>query len=155
MTEAASTTPARTLALDLGMRRIGLAISDALGMTAQGLETFQRTTLREDVARLGHFIREYEVGAIVIGNPLHMSGRDSRQGGYVKDFAGRLAERTGLPVILWDERLTTVQATRVLRESGISQKKRGQAVDRLSAVLILQSYLDSLPGAAEWPDASE
>jgi putative Holliday junction resolvase len=140
----------RTLAMDLGMRRIGLAISDPLGITAQGLETFQRTTLREDVGRLGAFIREHEVGKIVIGHPLHMSGRDSRQAGYVKDFAARLEERTGLPVILWDERLTTVQANRVLKESGISQTKRGRAVDRLSAVLILQSYLDSLPGAGKW-----
>lgn len=134
------------------MRRIGVAVSDALGITAQGLETFKRTVLKEDVARMARLAREQEAVLIVVGNPLHMSGRDSRQGAYVQDFATRLTERSGIPVQLWDERLTTVEATRVLKESGISQEKRARAVDRLSAVLILQSYLDSRAGVAEWQE---
>lgn len=137
------------------MRRIGVAISDALGITAQGLETFHRNTLKEDVARMAQFAQQHEAGLIVVGNPLHLSGRDSRQGEYVKDFAERLEERSGIPVRLWDERLTTVEATRVLRESGVSQQKRAKAVDRLSAVLILQNYLDFRSGAAEWQSQSE
>ncbi len=145
----------RVLALDVGMRRIGVAISDPLGITAQGLETFQRNTLREDVARMAEFVQQQQAEAIVVGNPLHMSGRDSRQGEYVKDFAERLAERTGIPVELWDERLTTVEAGRVLRESGVSQQKRAKAIDRLSAVLILQSYLDFKAGADAWQSPSE
>ncbi len=145
----------RIMALDIGMRRIGVAISDVLGITAQGLPTFQRNTLKEDVARMARYAQEQDAGAIVVGNPLHMSGRDSRQGEYVKDFAERLAERSGIPVQLWDERLTTVEATRVLKESGVSQQKRAKAIDRLSAVLILQSYLDFKAGVDAWQSQSE
>lgn len=134
----------RILALDLGKRRIGVALSDELGVTAQGLETIERTRLREDLDRLAELAAERGVGLFLLGNPLHMSGRDSRQGELVRDFGDRLNRRTGLPVVYWDERLTTVEAGRVLRESGISSRKRARAIDRLSAVLILESYLDSL-----------
>ena len=133
----------RVLALDVGARRIGLAISDALGVTAQGLDTLERTNIREDIARLQALAREREVSLILVGHPLHMSGREGRQAQYVRDFADRLKERTGIPVQFWDERLTTVQAGRVLRESGISIRKRAKAIDRLAAVLLLESYLDS------------
>ena len=133
----------RVLALDVGARRIGLAISDALGVTAQGLDTLERTNIREDIARLQALAREREVSLILVGHPLHMSGREGRQAQYVRDFADRLKERTGIPVQFWDERLTTVQASRVLRESGISIRKRARAIDRLAAVLLLESYLDS------------
>lgn len=152
MKEHSHRSAGRILALDVGMRRIGVAVSDALGITAQGLETFRRNTLKEDVARMSRIVVEQGAALIVVGNPLHMSGRESRQGEYIKDFAERLAERSGIPVELWDERLTTVEATRVLEESGISQRKRAQAVDRLSAVLILQNYLDFRAGVAEWQD---
>lgn len=135
----------RVLALDVGLRRIGLALSDSLGITAQGLSTYHRTTMREDLARISLIAKDHEAEMILVGHPLHMSGKEGRQAELVKHFAAKLEERSGLPVQLWDERLTTVVANQVLRESGISQEKRAKAVDRLSAVLILQSYLDSLP----------
>jgi putative holliday junction resolvase len=134
----------RILALDLGKKRIGMAISDPLGVSAQGLPNLERTNKRADLAELARQVEEREVGLILIGNPMHMSGREGRQSAWVREFAEALAERAGLPVRLWDERLTTVQASRVLRESGISIAKRALAVDRLSAVILLQSYLDSL-----------
>jgi putative holliday junction resolvase len=133
----------RVLALDLGKRRIGLALSDELGITAQGLETLERTNIREDLARLSHLATEKNVALILMGNPLHMSGREGRQVEYTRDFAARLGTATGLPIEFWDERLTTVEAQRVLRQSGIGIQKRAQAVDRLAAVILLESYLDS------------
>ena len=136
--------PGRILALDLGKRRIGLALSDELGITAQGLETLHRTRLRDDLAKLGQLIRENNVSLILMGNPVHMSGQEGRQSEYSRDFGERLKASAGVAVKLWDERLTTVEAQRVLRESGISLQKRNQAVDRLSAVILLESYLDSL-----------
>jgi putative Holliday junction resolvase len=135
----------RILALDVGQRRIGLAISDPLGITAQGLPTLERRNLRADMAALGAVARDHGVTLVVLGYPLHMSGRESAQAEKVKEFAAAIERYLGLPAKLWDERLTTVEASRVLRESGIGQQKRARAVDRLSAVLILQSYLDSQP----------
>lgn len=137
----------RILALDVGKRRIGLAISDPLGITAQGLPTLERTTIREDLAILAGLTAERAVSLFLVGEPLHMSGDKSRQAQYIRDFAQRLTERTGVPAHFWDERLTTVQAQRVLKESGISIEKRARAVDRLAAVILLESYLDSLPAA--------
>ena len=136
--------PGRVLALDFGKRRIGLAISDELGITAQGLETLQRTNIREDLRQLTQLIRDRNVTLILMGNPLHMSGAEGRQAEYARDFGDRLSAAAGIPVEYWDERLTTVAAQRVLRESGISIQKRAQAVDRLAAVILLESYLDSL-----------
>ena len=137
----------RILALDVGKKRIGLALSDPLGITAQGLPTLQRTTIREDLAALENLTREHQVKLILMGHPLHMSGRESTQSAYTREFAERLAGRTGLEVRLWDERLTTVEAERVLKQSGISIEKRAKAVDRLSAVILLGSFLDSGGGA--------
>jgi putative holliday junction resolvase len=133
----------RVLALDLGKRRIGLALSDELGITAQGLETLQRSNIREDLARLAQLALEKNVALILMGNPLHMSGHEGRQAEYARDFGERLREATGLPIEFRDERLTTVEAQRVLRQSGISIQKRAKAVDRLAAVILLESYLDS------------
>jgi putative Holliday junction resolvase len=130
--------------LDLGKRRIGLAISDPLGITAQGLPNLNRTNKRSDLDALHQLIRDREVGMILLGNPINMRGSEGRQSVWVREFAGDLESRTGLPVKLWDERLTSVEAGRVLRSSGISIEKRAAAVDRLSAVILLQSYLDSL-----------
>jgi putative holliday junction resolvase len=132
----------RILALDLGKKRIGLALSDPLGITAQGLPTLQRTNIREDLAALAGLIEEHGVRLLLMGHPLHMSGRESRQAEYTREFAGRLAARTGLEVRFWDERLTTVAAERVLKSSGISIAKRAKAVDQLSAQILLTSYLD-------------
>jgi putative Holliday junction resolvase len=134
----------RILALDLGKRRIGMAVSDPLGITAQGLPNLERTNKRSDFAALERLIREREIGMILLGNPINMGGVEGRQSGWVREFAGELQRRTNLPVKLWDERLTSVEAGRVLRSSGISIEKRAAAVDRLSAVILLQSYLDSL-----------
>jgi putative Holliday junction resolvase len=134
----------RILALDLGKKRIGLAISDPLGITAQGLPNLVRTRKRADLAALEQLVRERQVGLILMGNPINMRGDEGRQSAWVREFAQALEKRTGLPVKLWDERLTSVEANRVLRSSGISIQKRAAAVDRLSAVILLQSYLDSL-----------
>jgi putative Holliday junction resolvase len=131
------------MALDVGKRRIGIAVSDLLGITAQGLPTLHRTRVREDIEHLASLAAEQHVRLILVGEPLHMSGDQSRQADYTREFARRLGERTGLPVEFRDERLTTVQAERVLRESGISLEKRTKAVDRLAAVLLLESYLDA------------
>jgi len=135
----------RILAMDVGKRRIGLAVSDPLGITAQGLPTLERTTIREDLDRLADLIAERDVTLLLVGEPLHMSGDPSKQAQYIRDFAARLSDKTGVPVQHWDERLTTVQAQRVLKESGVSIEKRARAVDRLAAVILLESYLDSLP----------
>jgi len=132
----------RILALDLGKKRIGLALSDPLGITAQGLETLQRTNIRQDMAALAQLIEKHEVTLLLMGHPLHMSGDESRQSEYTREFADRLAAYTGIEVRLWDERLTSREAERVLRESGISIEKRARAVDRLAAVILLESYLD-------------
>jgi putative Holliday junction resolvase len=139
-----SPTTTRILALDLGKRRIGLAISDPLRITAQGLPNIVRTNKRADLTALEQLIREREVGLILMGNPINMGGREGRQSEWVREFAADIVRRTRLPVQLWDERLTSVEAGRVLRESGISIEKRAAAVDKLSAVILLQSYLDSL-----------
>jgi putative Holliday junction resolvase len=134
----------RILALDFGKRRIGLAVSDEIGLTAQGLETFQRTTVREDLKRLSELTASLNVTLILMGDPLHLSGQQGRQSEHVREFAARLGEKARVPVAFWDERLTTVEAQRVLKESGISSRKRAQAVDRLSAVILLESYLEWL-----------
>jgi putative Holliday junction resolvase len=139
-----SPTKSRILALDLGKKRIGLAISDPLGITAQGLPNLVRINKRADLAALEQLIAAREVGSILLGNPINMRGTEGRQSGWVHEFATALEKQTHLPVKLWDERLTSVEAGRVLRSSGISIEKRAAAVDRLSAVILLQSYLDSL-----------
>ena len=144
--------PGRILALDLGKRRIGLAVSDELGLTAQGLGTLERTNLRADLAELTRLAVERGVALILMGNPMHMSGSEGRQSAWAREFAERLAAHSGLTVRLWDERLTTVEAERVLRESGISREKRRRAVDRLAAVILLESYLASIPARRETGD---
>jgi putative Holliday junction resolvase len=136
------TAKGRILALDLGKKRIGLALSDPLGITAQGLPTLQRTRIREDLDALAELAAEHEVVLFLMGNPLHMSGAEGRQADYAHEFGGRLAARTGIEIRYWDERLTTVEAQRVLRESGVSLEKRKRAVDRLAAVILLESFLD-------------
>jgi putative pre-16S rRNA nuclease len=133
----------RILAIDYGSRRMGLAVSDPLGITAQGLETLERKNKRADFGRLERTIREYQVREIVLGNPLRMSGEEGAQSQKVAGFADELRRRFQLPVHLWDERLTSAEANRLLREAELSIKKRALAVDRMAAVLILQSFLQS------------
>jgi putative Holliday junction resolvase len=133
----------RILAIDYGSRRMGLAVSDPLGITAQGLETLERKNKRSDFARLERTLREYQVTEIVLGYPLRMSGEEGTASQKVAAFAEELRQKFHLPVHLWDERLTSAEANRVLRESELSIKKRAQAVDRMAAVLILQAFLES------------
>jgi putative Holliday junction resolvase len=130
----------RILGIDPGERRVGLAVSDPLGMTAQGLETFDRRggDLLDHVASL---VDEYGVGTIVVGHPLSMSGRPSRSSERARALARDLERRLGLPVTLWDERLSSAEARRVTAGTGATRRKG--TVDRVAAVLILQSYLDS------------
>jgi putative holliday junction resolvase len=133
----------RILALDLGKKRIGLALSDELGLTAQGLKTLEREGRRDDIETLRKLAVESRVELFLIGDPIHMSGAPSRQGEYAREFARELEYKTGLPVKFWDERWTSREAERTLRGSGIAHADRKPAIDRLSAVILLQSYLDS------------
>lgn len=128
--------------MDVGLRRIGLAVSDPLGITAQGLETLQRQNKRLDLEQLEKVIREYDVREIVVGLPLQMNGAEGTQAGKIQDFAADLRKRFRLPVHLWDERLSSVEANRLLRETDLSIEKRGKAVDRMAAVLILQGWME-------------
>jgi putative pre-16S rRNA nuclease len=132
----------RILALDVGKKRIGLAVSDELGITAQGIDTLQRTRIREDLQKLKEITDRLNVQSLVIGNPLHMSGSDSRQSEYTREFAERLSEYLSLPFVFWDERLTSLQAERLMKESGASLDQRKKSVDRMAAILILESYLE-------------
>jgi putative holliday junction resolvase len=137
----------RILAIDYGARRMGLAVSDPLGITAQGIETLERKNKRTDFAHLERVIRDYEVKEIVLGYPLRMSGEAGTQSEKVAEFAEMLRQRFQLPVHLWDERLTSAEANRLLREAEVSSRKRAQAVDRMAAVLILQSFMQARAGA--------
>ena len=132
----------RILGLDVGSRRIGIAVSDPLGITAQGLETLQRRNKRHDLAALEQVIREYAVREIVVGLPLRMSGAEGTQSEKMQVFAEELRKRFRLPVHLWDERLTSAEANRLLRETEMSIEKRAKAVDRMAAVLILQGWME-------------
>jgi putative Holliday junction resolvase len=132
----------RILGLDVGSRRIGIAVSDPLGITAQGLDTLQRRNKRTDLAALERVIREYGVREIVVGLPLRMSGAEGTQSEKMQGFAEDLRKRFRLPVHLWDERLTSAEANRLLRETDLSIEKRAKAVDRMAAVLILQGWME-------------
>jgi putative Holliday junction resolvase len=133
----------RILALDLGKKRIGLALSDELGITAQGLNTLERTGRRDDIEILRRLTVEKNIKLILIGDPLHMSGERSRQGDYTREFAKELEYKTGLPIRFWDERWSSREAERTLRGSGIAHDQRKPAIDKLSAIILLQSFLDS------------
>ncbi len=134
----------RILALDLGKKRIGLAISDELGFTAQGLETIERQGRREDIETLRRLVLAHGVTRFLLGDPLHMSGDASRQGSYTREFAGELERKTGLPIVFRDERWTSKEAERTIRGEGVANRQRKPTIDRLSAVILLQSYLDEM-----------
>jgi putative pre-16S rRNA nuclease len=138
----------RILALDVGKKRIGLAVSDELGLTAQGIETLERSRIRDDVVRLKEIAAQWQARTLLVGRPLHMSGDESRQSRYTEEFTERLAQQLQLPVVYWDERLTSAEAERMLREAGASLDQRKRAVDRLAAVLLLESYLAYSHGIA-------
>jgi putative Holliday junction resolvase len=132
----------RILGLDVGSRRIGVAVTDPLGITAQGLETLQRRNKRHDFDQLSQVIRQYGVKEIVVGLPLRMSGAEGTQSEKMRVFAEELRKKFKLPVHLYDERLTSAEANRFLRETELSIEKRGKAVDRMAAVLILQGWME-------------
>ena len=120
-----------------------MAVSDPLGITAQGLETLQRKNKRLDFEALGKVIHKFEVAEIVVGYPLRMSGTEGAGTDKMQLFAEELRQRFHLPVHLWDERLTSAQANRLLRETNMSIKRRGQVVDQMAAVLILQNWMEA------------
>src|ERR1700730_1599726 len=136
----------RILGLDVGSRRIGVAVSDPLGITAQGLETLQRRNKRHDFEYLQRVIQEYDVREIVVGLPLRMSGAEGIQSDKIQGFAEELRKLFRLPVHLWDERLTSAEANRLLRETDLSIEKRAKGGGRMAAVLILQGWMEGRAG---------
>ncbi|WP_243386228.1 Holliday junction resolvase RuvX [Bacillus kexueae] len=135
----------RVLGLDLGTKTLGVAVSDALGWTAQGLETIKIDTEEGEFGldRLSEILKEYEVEKIVVGMPKNMNGTIGPRGEASQQFADQLKETFNLPVVLWDERLSTMAAERLLIEADVSRQKRRKVIDKMAAVVILQSYLDS------------
>ena len=134
----------RIMALDVGSKRIGVALSDPLKITAQGLQTFQRTVLEEDIKGLWQLIDEHEVSQLVVGLPKNMDGSIGFKAEEVQQFIADLTAERKIEVIWIDERLTTVSAERVLLEADVSRAKRKKVIDKMAAVVILQSYLDRL-----------
>jgi putative Holliday junction resolvase len=134
----------KILGLDIGEKRIGIAISDELGYTAQGMRVMNRSGLADDLTVLRELIKETEATEVVVGLPKNMDGTLGESAQKVLSFAKKMEEFLSLPVILWDERWTTAEATRLLVDADISRSKRRKVVDKLAAVLILQGYLDSL-----------
>ena len=136
----------RIMGLDFGSKTVGVAVSDGLGLTAQGVEIIRRTSenkLRQTLARIESLIGEYEVGKIVLGFPKNMNNTIGERAEKTLAFKEMLERRTGLPIVMWDERLTTVSADRVLIEAGVRRENRKGYVDEIAAVFILQGYLDS------------
>lgn len=132
----------RILGLDVGDKTIGVAASDLMGWTAQGIEIIKRTDIKRDLQRLQQIIEQYEVGSITIGLPKNMNGTIGPQGEKVQLFANELKAAINLPVEFWDERLTTVAAERILIDADVSRGKRKKVIDKMAAALILQGYLD-------------
>ena len=134
----------RIMSLDVGSRTIGIACSDALLMTAQGIETIRRTSLEKDFNRLQELIAEYEVHELVVGMPKNMNGTKGERAEKTEEFVEKMKEVIDLPVSYWDERLSTVMADRQLIAADVSRKKRKSVIDKMAAVVILQGYLDRL-----------
>ena len=132
------------MSLDVGSRTIGIACSDALLMTAQGIETIRRTSLEKDFNRLQELIAEYEVHELVVGMPKNMNGTKGERAEKTEEFVEKMKEVIDLPVSYWDERLSTVMAERQLIAADVSRKKRKSVIDKMGAVVILQGYLDRL-----------
>ena len=134
----------RIMALDVGSRTIGIACSDALLMTAQGIETIRRTSLKNDFNRLRELISEYEVHELVVGMPKHLNGTKGDRAEKTEEFVEKMKTVIDLPITFWDERLSTVLAERQLIAADVSRKKRKGIIDKMAAVVILQGYLDRL-----------
>ncbi|HYO73233.1 MAG TPA: Holliday junction resolvase RuvX [Archangium sp.] len=133
----------RTLGLDYGTKTIGVAASDALGLTAQTVTTIRRTSLKADLAALKELVNEYEVERFVVGLPLNMDGSEGPRAEATRKFVDALTQALGLPVELWDERLSTVAAQRTLLEADLSRAKRREVIDQMAAQFILQGWLDA------------
>ncbi|HXX34039.1 MAG TPA: Holliday junction resolvase RuvX [Thermodesulfobacteriota bacterium] len=132
----------RTMGLDIGTRTIGVAISDELGITAQGLKTLRRKSMEDDLKEIATIIGQFEIKKIVVGLPKNMNGTLGKQAEMVLECAKVLMDKIQVPVVTWDERLSTVGASKVLLEADVSRKKRKKVIDKLAAVIILQGYLD-------------
>jgi putative Holliday junction resolvase len=133
------------MSLDIGDRTIGIAVSDLLGLTAQGVETIRRRKEEDDLKRLGELMEQYETRSLVSGLPKNMDGTEGDRCSIVKDFMAKVKETyPDVEVVFWDERLSTVAAARSLIEADVSRKKRKKVIDKMAAVFILQGYLDSL-----------
>jgi len=143
----------RIMGLDVGTKTIGVAVSDELGLTAQGVGTIRRSTAREDLVELKRIAAEQDVHRIVVGLPLNMSGSEGPAADAARKLGERIAHVLGLPVEYWDERLTTVSAERVLLEANVSRQKRRAVIDQVAASIILQSYLDAHPRRRDQRDA--
>ena len=137
----------RVMGLDVGDKTIGIAISDSLLLTAQGKATVHRADGTAVIRHLRTLVEEYDVHRIIIGNPLHMDGKPSRQGAKIMKFGRQLEKELHLPVVYWDERLTSVAAEEHLEEMGLNWRERRKHVDKIAAMVILQSYLNSLASA--------
>lgn len=135
----------RVLAIDWGAKRVGLAVSDPLGLTAQGLPTLSRRNKQQDLNYLKSLARKYRVSLILLGDPVQMNGIEGTQAEKARLLAKDLEQHLNLEVRLWDERLTSVEANRVLQDAGVKPAKRGKSVDRMAAILLLQNFLDSQP----------
>jgi putative Holliday junction resolvase len=143
-------TKPRYLGLDVGNRRIGVAVSDELGLTAQPVMTLERRhNHRDDLRSLARLARRFGVAGIVVGNPLHLSGEVSPQAAKTQAFAAELGALTGLPIHLWDERLTTREAHRILYEAGHARQEHKRVVDQVAAAILLQEFLEKEPGNRE------
>lgn len=144
--------------MDFGSKTVGVAISDPLGLTAQGVEIIRRKSenkLRQTLARIEALIQEYEVEILVLGLPKNMNNTMGDRAQKSLEFRDMLVRRTGLPVVMWDERLTTVEANRTLMEGGVRRENRKDYVDELAAIFILQGYLDAQRIRKEMEDAGE
>ncbi len=131
------------LGIDYGSKRIGLAVSDGLGLTAQGLNTLERTNVEEDILHLTDLVSQRSIEEIVVGKPLKLEGSEGPAAEEVGKFADLLRAKCGIPVLLWDERLSTAQAERTMLDADLSRKKRRKSRDRMAAQLILQSFMDA------------
>jgi len=132
----------RIVGLDIGSRTIGVAISDELGMIAQGLKTIKRKSMEEDIREISLIITQYKISKIVVGLPKNMDGTIGKQAEMVFQWIKAVQKKFGLPMVTWDERLSTVEASKVLLEADLSRKERKGVIDKLAAVLILEGYLN-------------
>jgi len=133
----------RTLALDVGTKTIGIAVSDELGITANGITTIKRKSFKDDLNELDILVKEYKPGEILVGVPYQMDGSVNERGQQILNFAEKIREAFSLPVVFWDESFSTVHAEEKLIEANMSRKKRKKVIDKIAAVFILQEYLES------------